>query len=97
VVRTPLGRAWPAPPPPSPLALLCRRELRLPACTAPAPLPCTTPPLPSCTHLTGTPTRPCHPPPPPHAPRLHSLGYTDISHSGYVCDERWYAITYGVR
>lgn len=20
-----------------------------------------------------------------------------MSHSGYVCDERWYAITYGVR
>ena len=29
--------------------------------------------------------------------RLHGLGYTEASHSGYVCDERWYAITYGVR
>lgn len=29
--------------------------------------------------------------------RLYNLGYRDISHSGYVCDERWYSITYGVR
>lgn len=29
--------------------------------------------------------------------RLYSLGYRDISHSGYVCDERWYSITYGIR
>lgn len=29
--------------------------------------------------------------------RLYKLGYTDVSHSGYVCDERWYAVTYGVR
>lgn len=29
--------------------------------------------------------------------RLHGLGYCDISHSGYVCDERWYSITYGIR
>ncbi|KAL4444209.1 hypothetical protein ABPG75_011946 [Micractinium tetrahymenae] len=28
---------------------------------------------------------------------LHSLGYKDISHSGFVCDQRWYSITYGVR
>ena len=29
--------------------------------------------------------------------RLYDLGWTDISHSGYVCDERWYSVTYGVR
>jgi len=28
---------------------------------------------------------------------LSSLGYDDISHSGFICDERWYAVTYGVR
>ncbi|PSC76567.1 glycosyltransferase family 32 [Micractinium conductrix] len=28
---------------------------------------------------------------------LHSLGYRDISHSGLVCDQRWYSITYGIR
>lgn len=28
---------------------------------------------------------------------LYALGYHDISHSGYVCDERWYSITYGIR
>jgi hypothetical protein len=28
---------------------------------------------------------------------LDALGYDDVSHSGYVCDQRWYAITYGVR
>lgn len=28
---------------------------------------------------------------------LTKLGYTDVSHSGFICDERWYAITYGVR
>eukprot|EP00887_Chlorella_sp_A99_P001125 scaffold14.g1125.t1 len=28
---------------------------------------------------------------------LHGLGYIEASHSGYVCDERWYSITYGVR
>lgn len=29
--------------------------------------------------------------------RLVALGYADVSHSGFMCDERWYAITYGVR
>ena len=29
--------------------------------------------------------------------RLYGLGYTDVSHSGYVCDSRWYSITYGIR
>lgn len=28
---------------------------------------------------------------------LSSLGYDDISHSGFICDERWYGLTYGVR
>ena len=28
---------------------------------------------------------------------LSSLGYDDISHSGFICDERWYSVTYGVR
>jgi hypothetical protein len=28
---------------------------------------------------------------------LYGLGYTDVSHSGYVCDSRWYSITYGIR
>ena len=28
---------------------------------------------------------------------LTSLGYDDISHSGFICDERWYSVTYGVR
>ena len=28
---------------------------------------------------------------------LGGLGYTDVSHSGFICDERWYALTYGVR
>ncbi|KAL6771149.1 hypothetical protein ACKKBF_B34135 [Auxenochlorella protothecoides x Auxenochlorella symbiontica] len=28
---------------------------------------------------------------------LLDAGYTEASHSGYVCDERWYAATYGVR
>lgn len=29
--------------------------------------------------------------------RMHSLGYTDISHSGAVCDERWLNITKSIR
>lgn len=29
--------------------------------------------------------------------RLYNLGYTDVSHSGFICDERWYSVTYGVR
>jgi len=29
--------------------------------------------------------------------RLVALGYRDVSHAGFVCDERWYAVTYGVR
>ncbi|KDD74906.1 hypothetical protein H632_c996p0, partial [Helicosporidium sp. ATCC 50920] len=28
---------------------------------------------------------------------LHALGYTEASHSGYVCDERWFALTHGIR
>jgi hypothetical protein len=28
---------------------------------------------------------------------LASLGYSEASHSGLLCDERWYAATYGVR
>lgn len=28
---------------------------------------------------------------------LTNLGYTDVSHSGFICDERWYALTYGIR
>ena len=37
------------------------------------------------------------PPRPSQPPRLHGLGYREASHSGYICDERWYAVTYGVR
>ena len=48
--------------------------------------------LPSCCCLRTTLSRPAITP-----ARLHGLGYADISHSGYVCDERWYSITYGVR
>ena len=29
--------------------------------------------------------------------RLHAAGYTDVSHSGRVCDERWANITRGIR
>lgn len=29
--------------------------------------------------------------------RMHSLGYTDISHSGSICDERWLNITKSIR
>ncbi|KAK9806068.1 hypothetical protein WJX72_000034 [[Myrmecia] bisecta] len=29
--------------------------------------------------------------------QLYSWGYTDVSHSGYVCDERWHNITRGIR
>ena len=29
--------------------------------------------------------------------RLHEAGYTDVSHSGRVCDERWANITRGIR
>jgi len=29
--------------------------------------------------------------------KIESLGYQNISHSGYICDERWNALTYNVR
>jgi hypothetical protein len=29
--------------------------------------------------------------------KMDSLGYQNISHSGYICDERWSALTYNVR
>ncbi|KAL3159283.1 hypothetical protein ABBQ32_011245 [Trebouxia sp. C0010 RCD-2024] len=29
--------------------------------------------------------------------QLYQLGYTEISHSGYVCDERWYNLTRSIR
>lgn len=28
---------------------------------------------------------------------LAELGYSEVSHSGFLCDERWFAITYGIR
>ena len=29
--------------------------------------------------------------------KLHDLGYHGISHSGYICDERWHALTYNIK
>lgn len=29
--------------------------------------------------------------------KMYSLGYHGISHSGYICDQRWHALTYNVR